>query len=426
MTSWRTARSFVKLAGLIVVVALSALLGRVSSALRRRSTPPPPSPASRLLVLAPFQTGEQSGMAKAVKDFVAGLSERRDVRFVAVNQLPEPSMWRQRAGAMFTWPFPFQRQCRMLAVGHPALDDHVSRADVVVFEAFETALCLFLRRPPASWVILRDHEVLLRKIEIERRRTGGVERLVHNVRLLAARAICGAVYAKMDRIVTLTDEDRDAIHASFPHLARRVSTIPVPFEPPSSSGSADGTLSAYDLLMVGNFFHAPNVDALLWFLAECSPHLSPGFTLHLCGIDRPLDNIDLNGHGVRIRRHGFVHDVSSTVPHAAVAVAPVISGGGVRMKNLLLASIGRVIVTTSLGNEGIGFVHGRDALIADDGLTMARHLNWLVEAPGEVQRLAASARKVVRSRFDARAVAARFDAEVLASLAMSGAGFARE
>jgi hypothetical protein len=97
-------------------------------------------------------------------------------------------------------------------------------------------------------------------------------------------------------IVTLTPEDARYIRDHFRLKRARIVTIPVPYEAlplidseravaaPAKENDHDR-----DLLFLGNLYHHPNMEALLWFMRECAPHLHPGFTLHLCGLDKPLN-----------------------------------------------------------------------------------------------------------------------------------------
>ena len=158
--------------------------------------------------------------------------------------------------------------------------------------------------------------------------------------------------------------------------------------------------------MVANFFHSPNRDGLRWFLRECAPHLEPGFTLHLCGIDGALSAADLASPHLTIVRHGFVERDEDVAALADIAVAPIISGGGVRIKNLFLGSLGKALATTPLGNEGIELVDGVHAMISADGATMAAKLNAAARDPDYVARLGAAAAAHIRARFRQEAVAA--------------------
>ena len=410
---WRTVRPFARLglASFVLICHLPLVLATVVRTKRRRAT----DGAEPIVVVSPFEPGEQSGGARAVKDFLALLRRRRPVSLLVVAQWPAPGPVVSMLGRFLSWPLSVPLPCRSLLLGSTALTRRLEGADTLIFEHFSGALCLFWGRPAVRRIVIRDHEVQLRKIEMEWRGSSGIEAATHAVRLACCYLISRPVFSQADCIVTLTHEDRAALLRWFPRLAERTKSIPVPFEEPGAlSVDVPEPNAARDLVMIGNFFHRPNVDGLLWFLSQCAPHLNPGLTLHLCGLDRPLDGINLAAYPLAVVRHGFVDDVSLAVPHAAIAIAPVVSGGGVRIKNLLLASMGKAIVTTPLGNEGIGFVDARDAVVTDDGLEMARRINVLCQCPQEIARLGSSARAFVKAEFGHAAIVDRLEHEVLA------------
>ena len=365
------------------------------------------------VVVVPFEPGEKSGGARAIKDFLDLLNKRVVPEVVCVDQrIPSQSV-RARVARVLVWPLPLPHQCRHLLLGDPDMQSKLDRADVVIFEFISTALVLYGWRRPAAFVVIRDHEVLTRRIAMDLRAASGIRALVDLLRLIVCYLVSVAVYLRADRIIALTEQDRDWIVKHFPWVARRTVYIPVPFrhearEPPEGLPK----VPTRELLMVANFFHSPNVDAVRWFVRECAPHLESGFRLHLCGLDRPLDALNLSGSPIEVVRHGFIDDLQTVVPGAAIAVAPVVSGGGVRVKNLMLASQGKVVVTTPLGNEGIGFVDGRDAIISATGAEMARRINEVSSSAVEIVRFGRAARAFVELRFSPEAVLVELERHV--------------
>ena len=411
-----TLRTLIKLAALAGTLLLHLPLAVWSWRARR----PSPGPRGDVLVVSPFPPGQESGGARAVHDFVEMLRRRYTPVVFVTQRDSRPSALQSRLGRLLLWPLPLTASCRPLVAGDPAIAAALARADAVVFEFFATAVTFYLRRPAAGLVILRDHEVLVRKLAMERDSAHGLERASRMLRLAICYLVSSAVYRQMDRIVTLTEEDRLGLLAWFPSAAAKTIVVPVPFQLPAERPIGPVTTPVRDLLMLGNFFHRPNVDALHWFLRECGPHLPAGFTLHVCGLDRPLDDEILPEGPVCVVRHGFVDDVEAAVPQAAIAVAPVISGGGVRMKNLLLASMGKAVVTTPLGNEGIGFQDGRDALVAATGVEMAVRLGALADDGAAIERLGRAGRAFVAANFSPEAVLVLTATAMLAPLQKGG------
>jgi glycosyltransferase involved in cell wall biosynthesis len=132
-------------------------------------------------------------------------------------------------------------------------------------------------------------------------------------------------------------------------------------------------------------------------------------------MDEPLDNLDLHSPNLRVIRHGFVPDVAATFHQVTVAVSPLISGGGVRMKNLFLAGQRKAIVTTPLGNQGIDFESGRSAEVCATGTEMARAIERLLDDPRSATEIANAGYEHVKRQFTAAAVLDRYRKLVFAS-----------
>jgi hypothetical protein len=95
-----------------------------------------------------------------------------------------------------------------------------------------------------------------------------------------------------------------------------------------------------------------------------------------------------------------VEDLEREMAGVRIGVSPVISGGGTRIKNLYLGATGRVVVTTPLGNEGIGFQDGKEAIIRSDGRQMALELNALAKDAARIRRLGRNAAKKITKDFN--------------------------
>jgi polysaccharide biosynthesis protein PslH len=415
-------RKLARLLALTLLLIVNTVLALISVALHGRRSEAhshrqrAQTAQTSVLVVSPFGARSESGGAKAANDFIAALSTRFNVRTWLLPNAPAPSAWRNLLGSLLLRPLPMPGRCRPLALGDPSLKQALSGEDIVVFEFFASAVYLYLRGVRSRRVVIRDHEVLVRKLDMERRAASGLDAALAAVRLANCYVISLAVYAKADGIVTLTNEDRSGLIEWFPFCRSRTVAIAAPFEPPVVHSRPLSQAPVRDLLMVANFFHSPNVDGLVWFLKHCAPHLEPGFRLHLCGLDQPLSQLPLSAAPLEIVRHGFVEDSQSIAALGAIAVAPIVSGGGVRIKNLFLGALGIALVTTPLGNEGIDFVDNVHALVCSDGPSMAARINALSRDPEHVLRLGAGARSHIDLMFRHDAILDKLSAVIAGPL----------
>ncbi len=408
MSLIRTLSGLIALTAIFAANLLMCALSLAVFVLRggRSKTPPASPPATRLLLVAPFSPGNESGGSKAVLDLANTLKPHFDLATHVVAKNAARGGFSRRVARELLRPLPIPDHCRQLLFGDASLASAIAPVHTVIFEFTLTAVYLCFGRTHGKRVVVRDHEVLVRKLDMERRAARGLEACAWWLRTMSCWLVTLAAYSRANLIITLTEADRLAVARWFPFFTARVVCIPAPFAAPAIAAS-HARPAARELLMVANFFHSPNRDGLRWFLRECAPHLEPGFTLHLCGIDGALSAEDLTSPHLTVVRHGFVERDEDIAALADIAVAPIISGGGVRIKNLFLGSLGKALATTPLGNEGIEFVDGVHAMISADGASMAAKLNAAARDPDYVARLGAAAAAHIRAQFRQEAVAAR-------------------
>lgn len=134
--------------------------------------------------------------------------------------------------------------------------------------------------------------------------------------------------------------------------SRRKSWLPPLLEDPlqfaGKTMSYDWSTRPVDLLCVSNFNWPPNKEGIEWFLSEVLDRLPASCCLHLVGAGS--ERYQREG---RIFGHGFVPDLSHMLGSAKLFVAPVLSGAGVKIKNVTAMAAGLPLLTTTCGMEGI-------------------------------------------------------------------------
>lgn len=163
----------------------------------------------------------------------------------------------------------------------------------------------------------------------------------------------------------------------------------------------DGTpVDPARMVFVGQMGWFPNRDGVEWFLAEILPRIvkhRADARFVLVGKHAGLDVPDaLRGHVVLA---GFVPDVRKPVLESSVYVVPLRAGSGTRLKVLEAMALGKAIVTTRVGAEGIELEPGRDALFADDAEGFAQTVLSLFDDPARAAALESSARHAAERRY---------------------------
>jgi glycosyltransferase involved in cell wall biosynthesis len=144
----------------------------------------------------------------------------------------------------------------------------------------------------------------------------------------------------------------------------------------------------------------PNADAVTYFAQNIWPRIAaehPDARWKVLG-GRPSPSL-LALAGPRIEFTGFVSDLRPHLASAAVVVVPLRLGGGTRLKIVEAMAMGKAIVSTRLGAEGIEAVPGRELLIEDEPAPFADAVNGLLADPALAARIGESARQLAVDRY---------------------------
>jgi glycosyltransferase involved in cell wall biosynthesis len=160
------------------------------------------------------------------------------------------------------------------------------------------------------------------------------------------------VWSQFDVLQVFTERDAGRLCELAPELAERVRVNPFAVELPAA---LDAVEEPDTIAFVGNYTHPPNVDAALWLGRDIVPRIAalhPSVRLSLIGPYAPPEVRGLEGPRVRVL--GAVRDLESLLRRTCVVVAPVRTGGGMRMKVLHAMALSKPVVTTRRGAEGLG------------------------------------------------------------------------
>jgi glycosyltransferase involved in cell wall biosynthesis len=154
------------------------------------------------------------------------------------------------------------------------------------------------------------------------------------------------------------------------------------------------------LLFFGAIDYYPNTDAMRFFLHDVLPQLVARYPrLRLCIVGRKPPEEILAQRSEHVEVTGVVDDVRPWLDRADVVIVPLRIGGGTRLKILEAMAMGKAVVSTTLGAEGLDVDAERDLLVADDAAAFVTQVARLLDDPGLAQRIGVSARRLVTSRY---------------------------
>lgn len=205
------------------------------------------------------------------------------------------------------------------------------------------------------------------------------------------------VWREFDLSLAVSELDAEAMRAGG---ARRVELCPngtdprPPLRPPRRA--SDEPLR---LLFVGSGAYAPYERGLAWLVREVLPRLRERLpaVLDVVG-QRPARPVAADG----VDYVGFVDSVVPWYERAHAVVVPVFEGSGTRLKMIEAAALGRPLVSTTLGAEGLPLRPGEHYLRADDPPAFADALAGLAErlrARDGVAGMLAAARTAIEPLF---------------------------
>jgi glycosyltransferase involved in cell wall biosynthesis len=234
--------------------------------------------------------------------------------------------------------------------------------DIVQFEYHVTGqYAAALNGCPAGRVLVQ-HEPGTAAARDALTRTRGWRRLVAHADTLAWTSYERRIMRRVDRVVAFTEGDR----AQLAPLAGSTPVVRIPFGilvPPEPL--PEPAAQAHTMLFVGSFRHPPNEDAAARLLAAILPRIRariPDARLVIVGSDPPAWLLRHQEPGVHVA--ASVPDVRPFLQEAAVVVAPLRLGGGMRVKVLEGLAAGKAIVASPLAVAGLDVTDGQQLRIA--------------------------------------------------------------
>jgi len=180
-----------------------------------------------------------------------------------------------------------------------------------------------------------------------------------------------AAWKRVDRVVVMSEKDRGMVEGA------RAVILPngVDLERFRPSGQAP---EPRRLLFIGSFAHLPNRLAVEFFLKEVWPRIKDA-TLHIiAGANHerwPLES-GLAQPGIELE--GFVEDVRPAYERAGLVIAPLTASAGTNIKILEAMAMGKAVVSTPAGVNGLDLTPGADFVLVDSGTEMAEAIESLL------------------------------------------------
>ena len=285
---------------------------------------------------------------------------------------------------------------------------------------FDAVVCDFLvplvnmpRRLPCPGILF-THNV---ESEIWRRHAetaaGPLARLLLRQQWQRMLRFEGDALQRFDLVLTVSEADQRTFRQSYRGIRLPPTHVIQTGVDTEFFSPAAATVAARPahLVFTGSMDWLPNEDGMQYFVGEILPRIRavlPDATLSIIGRS-PTPAVRRLAQIAGVEVTGSVDDVRPHVAAGAVYVVPLRVGGGTRLKIFEALAMGKAVVSTTIGAEGLPVTAGKDILIADDPDSFAAAVAALVRDDALRRQLESAARRLVAERYDWSAVALDFE-----------------
>ena len=286
---------------------------------------------------------------------------------------------------------------------------------LIAAERYDAIVCDFLAAAP-SFTDIRNCVLFEHNVE-----TTIFERHVEQSRSFAKRKFFEMQAAKMKayeqevcrsarHVIAVSDVDASRMRQMFgvDNVSSVRTGVDIDYFAPPADAAPVG-----DMVFCGSMDWLPNVDAVVYFIAEILPLIRkklPAATFTIAGrspdpkVLRAVDGVQ----GITIT--GRVDDMRPYLWGASISVVPLRIGGGTRLKIYECMAAGTPVVSTSVGAEGLRYTNGEDIVLADNPLGFADACIRLLSEESVRSSLARRARERAVNELSWDAVSREFEA----------------
>lgn len=194
----------------------------------------------------------------------------------------------------------------------------------------------------------------------------------------------------VDALLPITEKD-----ATFfkKHTPTKIKIIPYGIDLPETKEDQE---SENAMFYIGAMNWRPNIEGIRWFLKNVWPSLHrkfPQLKFYIAGRKMPSWLLKLKQENIVVL--GEVEDAEQFVRSKRIAVVPLFSGSGIRIKIIESMSLGKAVISTSTGAEGIDYENGKNIFIADSAEAFIQNVGILYTQPELSKKMGQEARRLI-------------------------------
>jgi len=278
------------------------------------------------------------------------------------------------------------------------------RFDVIHLESlFMTPYVATIRRYTKAKVVVRSHNLEYRIWErMAKGSKNTAKRMYINHLAKQLKKYELQIFDMIDGIAAITPEDA----LKYATLGCKKPIITIPFGIDVDEYSVDRSAMEHpSLFHLGSMDWMPNKEGVNWFLENVWPSIheqQPNLKLYLAGRNMNDEMLAMDRPNVVVL--GEVDDATKFMNSKSVMLVPLLSAGGMRVKIIEGMALGKAIISTKIGAEGVDYTNMEHILIANNADEFAFMINKVVNDHGLVNTIGQNARRLIEADYDNKVI----------------------
>lgn len=282
--------------------------------------------------------------------------------------------------------------------------------DIIQFETLQTLIYfrqdIFGTTKSRAKIVLRSHNVEHEIWErIVKNSKSGLKKWYLSRLLKQLKQFELEKNNQVDSLVAITQRDMDYFRKLGFNGTGQVTPIGLEtahYQPNWKSFEQRPTVS-----FIGSLDWLPNLEGVEWFLTKVMVQLK-NTELHIAGRNTPKHLLELEMENLKV--HGEVESAVDFINQHSMMIVPLFSGSGMRVKILEGLALGRVILTTSIGVEGIPAVDGEHLFVVNTADEFVEKINFCIQNQEHLKTIGENGKRFVNEHFDNLKIAERLKA----------------
>ncbi|MBR3571631.1 MAG: glycosyltransferase [Bacteroidales bacterium] len=255
--------------------------------------------------------------------------------------------------------------------------------DIVHVESiYMTPYVDVIRKNSSAKIVVRMHNIEHQIWErLASNESNPFMKFLYHVNEKQLRKVEDSILNKVDGYMTISEPD----YQYFEKTAPEIPGVVIPFGIDMDNYELEDDFIASDkpsLCHIGSMNWSPNIEGIEWFLDDVWPLIHeahPDLEFTVAGHGTP-DHL-MQRKDANVKFVGTVPDANEFMLDHELMIVPLLSGSGIRVKIVEAMALGRVVITTSVGAEGLSVENGKHLFIADTPEEYLSVINKCIQTP---------------------------------------------